>query len=171
MSQVVMARKARAMQLAKLRNEKNSKAGITSTETKNFSGNFNGYLTNKNKCCGKTVKGVGGNQKSSENHFVTREIDCDKSAKVRTYTTTTFEKKIINGSDGDICKVGNRVVGQSYAVVGNPVTRTRCEVVRPKRTISSGDRIRDLKNKVIMENRDWNEQNITPYSNSKLSCS
>ena len=151
MSQVVMARKARAMQLATLKNSKNTPA---SSESKNYSGNYSGYLEKKTRCCAETVKGVGGNKKSSENHLVARERECAGNVKSRTYTSVTYEKKLDNvSSSSDICKVGNRVVGRSYALVGNPVTRTRCEVVRTQRTMTSGDRIRDLKNKAIMENR------------------
>ena len=52
MSRVVMARKARAIQLAKLKNSKNTP---TSSESKNFSGNYKGYLE-KNKMLSKPLK-------------------------------------------------------------------------------------------------------------------
>ena len=66
--------------------------------------------------------------------------------KVSEYKTTRYEKKIINPNPTP-CKIINRVVGQTYALIGNPVERCRTEVVRNRRTITSGDRIQDLKNK------------------------
>lgn len=153
MSQVVLARKARAKQLATLHNERNGQKGETSNTSRNFSGNYGGYLEKRTLCCKNNVKEVSGNKKSSENHVVARLVDCDKKAKVSEYKTTRYEKKIINPNPTP-CKIINRVVGQTYALIGNPVERCRTEVVRNRRTITSGDRIQDLKNKAIQDSRD-----------------
>ena len=147
MSQVVLARKARAKQLATQHNERISQKGETSNTSRNFSGNYGGYLEKRTLCCKNNVK-VAENKKCSGNRIVTRLIDCDKKAKVSEYKTTRYEKKIINPNPTP-CKIINRVVGQSYALIGNPVERCRTEVVRNRRTITSSDHIQNLKNNAI----------------------
>ena len=66
MSQVVLARKARAKQLATQHNERISQKDGTSNTSQNFSGNYGGYLEKKTLCCKNNVKEVAGNKKSSE---------------------------------------------------------------------------------------------------------